>query len=460
MMKRGTLTFAAIARRNIREAACLGICLAFPLSAASQNTSVGKYNGPGGCASSSCHGSIQPKQVTRVGQNEYSIWAGQDKHARAYQVLSNDVSVRMARILNLKSPPNQNEKCLACHALAVSADMRAQTFDVSDGVSCEHCHGPAAGWLGAHTVKDWETKTPDQKGKLGMWDLNDLAVRSHICLHCHLGNYEKSVDHQMIAAGHPDLTFELNLFSAVMPRHWKDAENIPWYGTKEWAVGQSMQLRDGLHRLASRARSSTWPEYAELDCFACHHSLTAPRDSWRQDAGYAGRTPGVPAWNASRFVVFRYAAAETDAATAAKLESEMATLSSLMGQLSGDREQIAASADRAANLVHSLALALNSRSYDQAFTLQVMRKIAGDSRAISQQGQRAAGQAAMSLDSLFTVYKQNAKDSNQAEIQAAIKGLFQQLENPSAYDAPRFVEQMKNVGALLSRLGPAEKASR
>ncbi len=458
MMNRGMLTLAACASVQFRPAAFL--CLALTLSGSAQNTPVGKYNGPGGCASSSCHGSIQPKQVTRVAQNEYSIWAGQDKHARAYQVLSNDVSVRMARILNLKSPPSENPKCLACHALAVSPDMRAQTLDISDGVSCEHCHGPAAGWLGAHTVKDWETKTPDQKGKLGMWDLRDLAVRSHICLHCHLGNYEKSVDHEMMAAGHPDLTFELNLFSAVMPRHWKDSDDVPWFGTKEWAVGQAMQLRDGLERLARRARSSSWPEYAELDCFACHHSLTAPKESWRQDVGYAGRTPGVPAWNAARFVVFRYAAAETDAAAAGKLESEMATLSGLTGRLNSDREQIAASADRAASMVHSLAFALNSRNYDQPFTLQVMRKIAGDSRAISQQGQRAAGQAAMSLDSLFAVYRQNAKDPNQAEIQAAVKGLFQQLENPSAYDAPRFAEQMKNVSALLSRLGPAEKAIR
>ncbi len=431
-------------------------CLTLAIGASAQNTVVGKYNGPGGCASSSCHGSIQPKQITRVPQNEYSIWAGQDKHARSYQVLSNDVSVRIARILNLKSPPNQNQKCLACHALAVPPEMRAQTFDISDGVSCEHCHGPAAGWLGTHTVEDWETRTADQKAQLGMRDLRDLAVRSHTCLHCHVGTEEQSVDHQMIAAGHPDLTFELNLFSAVMPRHWKDSDDTPWFGTKEWAVGQGMQLRDSLRRLARRARSSTWPEYAELDCLACHHSLTAPKDSWRQEVGYAGRTPGVPAWNSASFVVLRYAAAETDAATAGKLVSEMATLSGLMGQLSGGREQIAASADLAADLAHSLAGALNRRSYDQAFTLQVMRKIAGDSRAISQQGQRAAGQAAMSLDSLFAVYKQNAKNLDETEIKGAINGLFPQLDDPSTYNAPRFAAQMQKVSALLS----AEKGSR
>jgi hypothetical protein len=99
---------------------------------------------------------------------------------------------------------------------------------------------------------------------------------------------------------------------------------------------------------------------------------------------------------------------------------------------------------------------LNSRGYDQAFTLQVMRKIAGDSRAISQQGQRAGGQAAMSLDSLFGVYKRNAKNLDETEIKVAISGLFQQLDDPSAYNAPRFAAQMQKVNALLS----PEKGSR
>src|SRR5258708_11315176 len=111
-----------------------------------------------------------------------------------------------------------------------------------------------------------------------------------------------------------------------------------------------MQLRDSLQRLARRARSSTWPEYSELDCFACHHSLTAAKDSWRQEIGYDGRTPGVPAWNSARFVVFRYAAAETDSSTAGKLGSEIATLRGLMRPLNRHHVQIAASADRAPQL--------------------------------------------------------------------------------------------------------------
>src|SRR5271165_6855453 len=67
---------------------------------APSTSGVGKYNGPGGCAASSCHGSVRPKNITKnIWQNEFSIWAAQDKHARAYSVLSNPVSVRMGKIL-------------------------------------------------------------------------------------------------------------------------------------------------------------------------------------------------------------------------------------------------------------------------------------------------------------------------------------------------------------------------
>src|SRR3984893_7424180 len=100
------------------------VCLTLASSALAQSAALGKYNGPGGCASSSCHGSIQPKQITRVAQNEYSIWAGQDKHARAYQTLSNDVSIRIGKILKFELPPNQTPRCLACHALAIPPEQR------------------------------------------------------------------------------------------------------------------------------------------------------------------------------------------------------------------------------------------------------------------------------------------------------------------------------------------------
>ena len=407
--------------------------------------SEGKYTGAGGCAASSCHGSVQPKKVTRIFQNEYTIWAGQDKHANAFAVLSNPVSMRMGKILNI-GKPDQSAKCLACHALNVAPDQRAKIFGLEDGVSCESCHGPSSGWLGPHTIANW----PHEKSvALGMYDTRDLSKRSRKCDSCHVGSEEKSVDHEMIAAGHPDLTFELDYFTKSMPQHWKPPEDR-WFAVKAWSVGEASQLHAALLRLAWRASLPTWPEYGELDCFACHHSLTMPSDSWRQMEGYPGRRPGTPPWNASRYVVFRHVVEQVSPEAEKELGTDITKLAELMGHPNGRGMEIADVARRAADLSDKIAGQLNTQKYDQRFTLQLMRSIAEDGSAISQQGERSAEQAYMSLDSLFDAYQQNNRPADDSEIQTAIAGLFQQFNNPSAYSAPRFAAQMQKVQSVLA----------
>src|SRR5262249_41163566 len=160
----------------------------------------------------------------------------------------------------------------------------------------ESCHGPALGWLGSHTSK---TATHEENIAKGLYDTKNLIQRTQKCLTCHLGTQEKFVDHELIAAGHPDLVFELDSFQAVEPIHWDEKQpgnpsqkiQDPLYGVKMWSVGQAVQLQEAMLRLSRRAKGTNstasyspktaWPEYAELDCFACHHSLTAPEESWR-----------------------------------------------------------------------------------------------------------------------------------------------------------------------------------
>jgi hypothetical protein len=410
---------------------------------------VGKYSGPGSCASSNCHGGVQPKSLVRIAQNEYSIWAAQDKHARAYTALSNSVSLRMGKILALEQAPNKSDKCLACHALNVRPEQRAQTFQsIDDGVSCESCHGPAVGWLGSHTIRNW---THEQSLKRGMYDTRDLAKRSDRCLACHLGTAEKEVDHVMIAAGHPDLTFELESFSSAMPRHWRPAQNAsPWLSVQELAVGQAVQLREALHRLDRRSSGPNWPEYSEYECFACHHSLTKPEASWRQALGYAGRRPGAPAWNPARYVVFRHIATAVDPSTTSQLVIELEKIEQLSGKPGGG-DQVAGLARTAAELADRVAQRVQAQTYNQDLTMRLLQAIAGDAETISAQGERSAEQAAMAVDSLSLAYSRNQNLANQQELRAAINTLFQQLESPSAYNAQRFAAQMQKVGALLPR---------
>ncbi|MGH8589940.1 MAG: hypothetical protein ACREXX_11600, partial [Gammaproteobacteria bacterium] len=55
------------------------------------------------CAGSTCHGATRPFQNAAINQNEFVIWQRKDKHARAYKVLLNEQSKRIARNLGLKA---------------------------------------------------------------------------------------------------------------------------------------------------------------------------------------------------------------------------------------------------------------------------------------------------------------------------------------------------------------------
>ena len=443
-------------------AAALVFCLLPADSSTNDTPEPIKYIGPGSCAATSCHGSVKPVAGSRILQNEYSTWILQDKHSRAYSALTGDVGERMARILKLGSKAEEAQKCLVCHALSTAPEERGRPFELADGVSCENCHGPASGWLGPHTTKDW----PHERSvkELGMYDTRDVIHRTDRCLECHLGTKNKFVDHEMIAAGHPDLYFELDSFSAVMPRHWKvpresapgkPVEDAAWAGVRDWSTGQAVQLRAEMERLVWRSRNErfdkkdVWPEYSELSCFACHHSLGPAKDSWRQEHGYEGRRPGDPAWNSSRYAVFRLLARQIDSANGQELDKQVLAVSNEMSKLNPDRTVVATAASAAAPLAQQIAERLASMQYDQAIALRMMQRITDDAENIAIADERAAEQAAMALDSLYIAYGKDTKPANDAEIRVAINQLFQQLENPSAYNADQFAAALRRIRPML-----------
>jgi hypothetical protein len=132
-----------------------------------------------------------------------------------------------------------------------------------------------------------------------------------MCAKCHVGNADKDVNHDLIAAGHPRLAFEYTAYHHLLPRHWREpyeqtpppANARPDFDAHAWALGQSIVARMTVDLLASRAERANqpthpWPEFAEVGCFACHHALAPEGDgvgSWRQKRGFAG-TPGDWTW--------------------------------------------------------------------------------------------------------------------------------------------------------------------
>jgi Fe-S cluster biosynthesis and repair protein YggX len=257
-----------------------------------------------------CLDKIDPASLPVVRQNEFSLWLARDKHAQAYQVLDGDLGRRILKNLYGEDKAKWNESaCLACHTnpLAMVDESALLKQERLSGVGCESCHGAAARWLDAHTKPDWMCNSPLLKRAYGMRPVGDPVELAQTCVGCHVGapaaegRPVRDMNHDMIAAGHPRLDFELGAFLANMPPHWDEKEQAKnrdaSFAARVWAVGQIVTARAALDLLADRAKHADrpWPEFSEYNCYACHHDLTAL--SWRQNAGhYAGRKAGSLPW--------------------------------------------------------------------------------------------------------------------------------------------------------------------
>jgi hypothetical protein len=200
----------------------------------------GAFVGSIGCKSSSCHGGAGPKR------SQYITWSRQDFHTKAYAVLLNSRSERIAEGLGISAAPT-SARCTVCHSplQSVAPSRLTATAHPDEGVSCETCHGAAGGWLRGHTRKDWTYST---RVAAGMRDLRSLYVRAAACVACH-----QNLAPELLKAGHPDLFFELDGQSVAEPKHWQD--DGPWSGLREWLTGQAVALREMSWALASEPQN-------------------------------------------------------------------------------------------------------------------------------------------------------------------------------------------------------------
>lgn len=189
----------------------------------------GQFVGAQGCKSSSCHGGAGPKR------SQFTTWTQQDFHSRAYAVLIDARSARIAETLGI-AQAQSSARCTVCHSpfQSVAPARLTRAAHADEGVSCESCHGAANGWLRAHTRTDWNYRT---RVGAGMRDLRSVYVRASACVACH-----QNLAPEVLSAGHPDLFFELDGQSVAEPKHWRDEET--WSGARQWLTGQAVALRE------------------------------------------------------------------------------------------------------------------------------------------------------------------------------------------------------------------------
>ena len=201
------------------------------------------FIGAVGCKSSSCHGGAGPKR------SQYITWSQHDYHTKAFPVLLDARSARIAEGLGI-TEAQTSARCTVCHSplQSVAPSRLAATVHPDEGVSCESCHGAAGGWLRGHTRTDW---TYNIRVSAGMRDLRSLYVRANACVACH-----QNVPTDVLKAGHPELFFELDGQSVAEPKHWRDDEE-PWSGLREWLTGQAVALREISWALVNEPRDES-----------------------------------------------------------------------------------------------------------------------------------------------------------------------------------------------------------
>ncbi len=259
--------------------------------------------GVGSCSSSNCHGAQSPRNSSNVLQNEYVTWAKQDKHSEAYKALLSPKAKRMAHHLGI-SAAEQDSRCLSCHSLI--SDPKGEQAFREDGVSCESCHGAASGWLKEHTEAG---ATHARNLENGMSPISELSALGSTCLRCHLGSGTNEITHKLYGAGHPQLSFELDTFLALMPPHWnvdqdyrqRKSEYLP---AKTWLFGlrsEALEVLVRARRLDPESAQSS--DFSIYYCTSCHHALS---EQQYLEHEYLSK-PGEPRLNISSLLILNSA---------------------------------------------------------------------------------------------------------------------------------------------------------
>ncbi|QDU63041.1 hypothetical protein Pan216_39150 [Planctomycetes bacterium Pan216] len=361
--------------------------------------------------------------------DEVHRWESMDRHSQAYKTLESERSATMIEILRRSDrgwsdkPAYQQDRCLNCHALNCPVELRGERFEISNGIGCGACHGPSERWLIQHHRTNWRTESEEKKQSLGMIPLQNPAVKTKLCLSCHLGNTAegKVVTHEMYAAGHPILPgFEVETYSDLEPPHWRtlhqkllelgaddekereQIEKVIKARNKDFAdyerattvlVGGVIGLRqtvmllgtqahladEALHRPKKDGVSSdmpAWPRLAQFDCAACHHDLRQP--SWRIRRGFTGKPgrPGIRQWpTALTKLAIVHLGRTPDEADEEIAKGLKPLREALDQQPFGRPERIAAAADTVLAWADQLLKEINAKKLDDAAAERLLSEI-------------------------------------------------------------------------------------
>lgn len=417
-----------------------------------------RYEGVASCAGSTCHGRAEGNGAV-VRQDELRLWqepsSRSGAHSRTYAALVSLRGERIAAALGL-GQAGSAAACLGCHA--TPPGERGERFQISDGVGCEGCHGPASGWIASHYAVG-----ASHQGNVagGMIPLDDPVARAGVCLDCHLGSAKPGqfVTHSMMAAGHPRLSFELDLFSSLQ-QHWDDdadyAQRKPRADpVRIWAVGQAEAVRRSLQLFArgDLAGYGIFPEFTFYDCHSCHRPIDDNPARLRTFETNPGRPIpfGQPPFNDENIIMLSAVARVLAPGEAARFDAAARSFHAAMGK--GRAEAVAAGArlDLAAAALGK-AMANGPGGDETAF--KVVAAIGGQTISPRFTDYAGSAQAVMAVDTLLNALVREGRITvgAAAGIRAQINRAYAAVASPTGYDPDQFRaalgQAVRSIGAL------------
>ncbi len=456
----GNATAIAIALAALAAVILLGLALLGPwgtTAASGAAASPGSFTGVASCAGSTCHGRMVPDGKI-VRQDELARWQEPSTpggaHSRAFAVLFNARSQQIAATLGLGDATGAKQ-CLGCHATPAGSGAQGVRFLTQDGIGCEACHGAAGGWIASHYAVGASHAANVSRG---MKPLEKPIARASVCLDCHFGSDRDGqfVSHRLMAAGHPRIAFELDLFSAMQAHHDEDADYIARKGRTDgvamWATGQAMALERSLALYAGpRGTEGAFPEFYFFDCHSCHRRISdqeARVKTWEANPGRP-IPAGMPPYNDENIILLSAAAKVAAPALAARFDAESRAFHAAIGK---DRPSAVAAAATLRRTAADLAAALSALPPSGDLAFAIVDRIDSDVIAPRFTDYEGSVQAVMGIDTLLNALVKSGRVTvgAAAGIRAHVNRAYAAVKEPNAY---RPVEFRAALGSATRAIG-------
>lgn len=442
----------------LRLLAVIGLAAIYPASGAIGNPT---FEGVASCAGSTCHGRAEGNGAI-VRQDEIATWqepsSPSGAHSRAYSVLAGRRGQQIATSLGL-GKATAAPACLGCHSTYAPANQRGPKFTLGDGVGCESCHGASGGaWLAEHYALP---ATHASNVEAGLSPLDNPKVRANVCLDCHYGSSKPGqfVTHAMMAAGHPRVSFELDLFSALQQHHQVDADykrrKVAPNAVRFWAVGQAEAVRRATTLFAQPrfAMEGAFPQFYFYDCHSCHRTITdGPNRKLTFETNPGRPIPfGNPPFNDENIIMLSAVAGALVPGEASAFQVASREFHKAMG--AGSSEARAAAQALAAR-AGALSDALSARSYGEADAFNVIGVIAGEATSPRFTDYAGSVQAVMAVDTLLNALVKEGRVTQgaAASVRADIARAYKAVEEPNAYRPADFRIALKSAAGAIGRL--------